>query len=61
MKLRVYVVSGQSVAHLYDSEDVVKVSHETAIPLRMLNDMIATTEGDGRAVTAIERGLLWDD
>ena len=43
------------------TEDVVAVAGETGIPLRILNDMIASWErADSHPVVAVERGLRWD-
>jgi hypothetical protein len=65
MILAVYVVNhnGNRTVSLHaETEDIVAVAQETGIPLRMLNDMVATWENaDAHPVTAIERGLRWDN
>lgn len=65
MRLAVLLVNyngARRVSEQYITEDIVSVMEETGIPLRMLNDLIATWENaDMHPVTAIERGLRWDN
>lgn len=65
MKLSVLLVNrrdgSERTSEQSRTEDVVAVAGETGIPLRMLNDMIASWErADSHPVVAVERGLRWD-
>lgn len=65
MKLSVLLVnrttSPNRVSEQARTEDIVGVANETGIPLRMLNDMVASWErADSHPVVAVERGLRWD-
>jgi len=54
-------VGAERVSEQARTEDVVAVAEETGIPLRMLNDMIASWErADSHPVVAVERGLRWN-
>jgi hypothetical protein len=66
MKLSVLIVNRTVaekavVSEQARTEDIVAVAQETGIPLRMLNDMVASWENaDSHPVVAIERGMRWD-